>query len=29
MLLPSKRGELGNRQLVGQMIGETLQALAA
>jgi AcrR family transcriptional regulator len=29
MLLPSKRGKLGNKQLVGKMIGETLQALAA
>lgn len=29
MLLPSKRGKLGNRRLVGQMIGETLQAIAA
>jgi AcrR family transcriptional regulator len=29
MLLPAKRGKLGNKQLVGKMIGETLQALAA
>ena len=29
MLLPSKRGKLGNRRLVGKMIGETLQELAA
>jgi AcrR family transcriptional regulator len=29
MLLPSKRSKLGNRRLVGQMIGETLQAIAA
>jgi AcrR family transcriptional regulator len=29
MLLPAKRGELGNRRLVGKMIGETLQSMAA
>lgn len=29
MLLPSKRGKLGDKQLVGKMIGETLQKLAA
>ena len=29
ILIPAKRGKLGNRKLVGKMIGETLQALAA
>jgi AcrR family transcriptional regulator len=29
MLIPAKRGKLGNKQLVGKMIGETLQAMAA
>jgi AcrR family transcriptional regulator len=29
MLLPAKRGKLGDRHLVGKMIGETLQSLAA
>jgi AcrR family transcriptional regulator len=29
MLVPTKRGKLGNKQLVGKMIGETLQAIAA
>ncbi len=29
MLLPTKRGKLGNKRLVGKMIGDTLQSLAA